>query len=70
MRSKAIDQSSLLVVPPEAPIAHCPALSVIEKGAQITRSPSGDPPEGSCLVGQENQRTIISFSKMVESLEL
>lgn len=50
MRSKAIDQSSLLVVPPEAPIAHCPALSVIEKGAQITRSPSGDPPEGSCLV--------------------
>lgn len=34
MRSKAIDQSSLLVVSPEAPIAHCPALSVIEKGSK------------------------------------
>lgn len=33
MRSKAIDQSFLLV-PPEAPKAHCPALSVIEKGSK------------------------------------
>ena len=45
MGSKGVYRSSLLVVPPEAPLANFPAL-----GLHVESGDSGDPPEGSCSV--------------------